>query len=314
MKKFISLTLSAILLLSMALCVSAADPIWQTGGADIGFKCFSDSVFHQDDFYSHAAEENSDYYCENATDEATGIAYKHITPAGLDTRPQKQINLATAVGPAEEIFMVNGMLINEGDEFFLDYTKGLCVKAVVRTNFATTPSIKYNNYSTIVEAETAMAGTGEWEEVYIVFPEDTETVTNAEILFFIFGDINKEDYPEGAYADIAALAAFKTLSDAVSCNIAPELIAAPSAPAAAETTAPETEAPETEAPVETEAPETEAPETEPVVDEPETTAPVAAPAETTAPAPQTFDAVTVTALAAIMSAGTAVIIKKNGKR
>lgn len=231
MKKFISLALSVIFLLSMAICVSAANPIWQTNGAAIGFKCFSDATFHTDDFYSHGTEENSDYYCENATDEASGIAYKHIIPAGVESRPQKQINLATAVGPADEIFIVGGIMINEGEEFFLDYTKGLCFKAVVRSNFATTPKIKYNNYSIAVEVEAAMKGNGKWEEVYIVFPENTETVTNTEILFFIFGDVNKEDYPEGAYADITALAAFNNLDDAVSCNIAPELITAASAPA-----------------------------------------------------------------------------------
>lgn len=302
MKKFISLALVTVLLLSMALCVSAADPIWQKNGAEIGFKCFPENSFHTDDFYSHAVEENSDYYCENATDEATGIVYKHITPAGVETRPQKQINLATAVGPAEEIFMVDGMLLNEGEEFFIDYTKGLCFKAVVRTNFATTPKIKYNNYSTAVEAESVMTGNGEWEEVYIVFPEDTETVTNAEILFFIFGDVNKEDYPEGAYADIAALAAFKSLNDAVSCNIAPELIAADSDHVA--------DVSETESLA-----ETTASETEPVDDEPETVSPVVdTPAATPTTAPQTFDAITIIAAAMIMSAGTAVVVKKNGRR
>ena len=306
MKKFISLTLSAILLMSMALCVSAADPIWQVSGEAIGFKCFPENAFHQDDFFSHAADENSDYYCENATDDATGFDYKHITAAGVDTRPQKQINLATAVGPAEEIFMVNGVLINEGDEFFLTYTKGLCFKAVVKSNYAITPMIKYKDYSIAIEAEAPMAGNGEWEEVYIVFPEDTEATTVAEIYFFIFGNENKEDYPEGAYADVAALAAFKSLDDAVSCNIAPELIAAPSAPAAA--------VPETEAAVETEAiVETADPETEAVVETvaPETEAPeVVAPAEPVQ-APQTFDAVTIAVLSAVISGGTALISKKN---
>ena len=87
---------------------------------------------------------------------------------------------------------------------------------------------------------------------------------------------------------------FSITVDAVSCNIAPELIAAPSAPAAA---VPETEAaPETEAVVETAAPETEAPE-------------VVAPAEPVQ-APQTFDAAAIAVLAAVISGGAALVSNK----
>lgn len=298
MKKLISLTLSALLLLGMTICVSAAEPVWKRSGAEIGFKNFSDGIFYTDEMYSHGVEENSDYYCENMTDEATGLVYKHITAAGVATRPQKQINLVVPIGPADEIFMVNGTVVNDGDEFFLEVTSGYCFKAVVRTNYAMTSKITYD--SGFAEAQSPLTANDQWEELYIVFPDGMGAKTFDQMAFFIFGGANKEDYPDGAYADIAAFAAFKSLDEAVATNIAPELISETSAPVAVATETDATEAPATET-VETKAPETTAPATETGATE------VVATADK---APQTFDAGVIAAVAAIVSAAGFTVAKK----
>jgi cell division septation protein DedD len=296
MKKLIALSLGILLILCLSVNVFAAEPIWQVSGDKIGFKNFKEMAYTTSELYSHTDEANSDYHSENKTLDGTNITYKHITPAGVEARPQKQINLDIPIGNPEEIFIVGGQIMNDGDEFFLELKEGMCIKVVVRTNYSVTPKIKFDNFTKVVEAP-ALAATGDWEEVYFTIPSGiSSTVFN--FCLFIFGDTNKEDYIEGAYADVAAIAIFKNYDEAASSNIAPELI---KSSASEEPTA-------TETPIATETPDvTETPAT---TETPETTPVETLSTQGKVAAPQTADTFVIAALATLISAGAAAIFKK----
>lgn len=108
-----------------------------------------------------------------------------------------------------------------GEETTVDVAAGMCVKTVVRTNYSQQPILKYKERSVDVPAEAALVGNGKWEEVYFVFPADTEPTAVDWFSFFPFGGTNKEDFPEGIYIDIAAYAIFGSLDDAKAVDLTP---------------------------------------------------------------------------------------------
>lgn len=131
--------------------------------------------------------------------ETDGTTYVHATPNFAN--PTKQLNFdATGLSAA--------------------YTDGVYFKAVVRTNVTGTPLIKVGskdsatgtNYGVASaansNAESALSGSGEWEEILIpVSVKGGDTIT--QIWSYITGGIvNISNYAEDAYIDVAAWGLF----------------------------------------------------------------------------------------------------------